>query len=155
LQTDEVMRDVHGRVREAMRARLRAAGATEFADDTLFADVDAIFRHALGNDDRRALIVPALLTDNWQPELSLSLTSHRSGIGSVIVFFKRKLLLPLTRWLFEYTLENFRRQQRVNLALMACLQTLAIEHVRLAREMAVKPDRSVFRDDGGRDSSTP
>jgi hypothetical protein len=53
----------------------------------------------------------------------------------VIVFVKRRILLPLNRWLFEYTLENFRRQHRTNLALMACLQTLAIENVRLRQQL--------------------
>jgi hypothetical protein len=56
----------------------------------------------------------------------------------VIVFIKRRLLLPLTRWLFEYTLENFRRQHRTNLALMACLQTLAVENVKLRRELEAR-----------------
>ena len=59
----------------------------------------------------------------------------------MIVFVKRRLLLPLTRWLFEYTLENFRRQHRTNLALMACLQTLAIENVRLRRELEGREPR--------------
>ena len=53
-----------------------------------------------------------------------------------MVGIKRRILLPLTRWLFEYTLENFRRQHRLNLALMACVQTLAIEHAKLSREVA-------------------
>ena len=34
--------------------------------------------------------------------------------------------------------ENFRRQHRTNLALMACLQTLAIENVRLRRELELQ-----------------
>ena len=129
------MTDIQARVRAQLRARLKASGATEFADDQLFTDVDAIFRQALANDDQGALILPALLPDDWHPELSLRLASHRGGMGAVIVFIKRRLLLPLNRWLFEYTLENFRRQHRTNLALMACLQTLAIENVRLRREL--------------------
>jgi hypothetical protein len=140
LRTDDVMRDLQGRVRANLRARLRAAGATEFADEALFEDVDAIFRQALSNDDRGALLLPSLLHDDWQPELSLRLASHRGGLGTVIVFIKRRLLLPLTRWLFEYALENFRRQHRLNLALMACLQTLAVEHVRLSRELAARSE---------------
>lgn len=138
LRTDDVMRDLQGRVRASLRARVRAAGALEFADERLFDEVDAIFRQALANDDRGALILPALMPEDWQPELSLRLASHRGGLGRVIVFIKRRFLLPLTRWLFEYSLDNFRRQQRVNLALMACLQTLTVEHVRLSRELAAR-----------------
>ena len=134
------MADLHARVRASLRARLKAAGATEFDDDELFREVDAVFRQALANDDRGALLLPSLLPDDWQPELSLRLTSHRGGLGSVIVFIKRRILLPLNRWLFEYTLENFRRQQRINLTLMACLQTLAVEHVRLRRELAERSE---------------
>ena len=108
------MTDIQARVRAQLRARLKASGAAEFADDQLFTDVDAIFRQALSNDDQGALILPALLPEDWHPELSLRLASHRGGLGSVIVFIKRRILLPLTRWLFEFTLENFRRQHRTN-----------------------------------------
>ena len=34
----------------------------------------------------------------------------------------------MTRWLYEYSLENFRRQQRLNLILFACIEELAIEN---------------------------
>jgi hypothetical protein len=132
------MTDIQARVRAQLRARLKASGAAEFSDDQLFTDVDAIFRQALSNDDPGALVLPALLPDDWHPELSLRLSSHRGGLGAVIVFIKRRVLLPINRWLFEYTLENFRRQQRTNLALMACLQTLAVEHVRLRRELEAR-----------------
>jgi hypothetical protein len=137
LRTDAVMADVHARVRADLRARLLAAGAHEMADARLFDEVDALFRAALANDDRGALLLPHLLQDDWQPELALRLTSHRGGLmARTLVGLKRRVLLPVMRWLFEYTLENFRRQHRLNLALMACLQTLAVEHARLAREVA-------------------
>jgi hypothetical protein len=137
------MTDIQARVRASLRARLNAAGATEFDDEDVFRAVDGVFRQALANDDPGALILPALLPDEWQPELSLRLTSHRGGLGAVLVFIKRRILLPINRWLFEYTLDNFRRQQRINLTLMACLQTLAVEHVRLRRELA---ERSEIRE---------
>lgn len=134
------MADLQARVRASLRARLKAAGATDFEDEELFREVDGLFRRALANDDPGALVLPSLLPDDAHPELSLRLTSHRGGLGSVIVFVKRRILLPLNRWLFEYTLENFRRQQRINLTLMACLQTLAVEHVRLRRELAERSE---------------
>ena len=55
------MTDIQARVRAQLRARLKASGAAEFADDQLFTDVDAIFRQALSNDDPGALVLPALL----------------------------------------------------------------------------------------------
>ncbi len=131
------MAEVHARVRAALRARVAAAGATELADERLFDEVDAIFRRALANDDRGALLLPQLLQDDWQPELALRLSSHRGGLTArFMVGVKQRVLLPLTRWLFEFTLENFRRQHRLNQVLMACLQTLAVDHARLAREVA-------------------
>jgi hypothetical protein len=137
LQTEAVMAEVQARVRASLRARLVASGAKELADERLFDEIDALFRSALANDDRGALLLPHLLTDEWQPELALRLSSHRGRLTArLLVGIKRRLLLPLMRWLFEYTLDNFRRQQRLNLTLMACLQTFAIEHARLAREVA-------------------
>jgi hypothetical protein len=131
------MADVHARVRAELRARLLASGAHDLADARLFDEVDALFRTAIANDDRGALLLPHLLQDDWQPELALRLTSHRGGLAArLLVGIKRRVLLPVMRWLFEFTLENFRRQHRLNLVLMACLQTLAIEHARLAREVA-------------------
>ena len=144
MRTDAVMADVRARVRAEVRARIVATGgpgAADLADERLFADVDALLRAAWANDDAGALLLPHLLTDDWQPELALRLSSHRGGLTArLMVGIKRRLLLPLTRWLFEYTLENFRRQHRLNLALMACVQTLAIEHAKLSREVAALRD---------------
>jgi len=56
-------------------------------------------------------------------------------VGPIIVFAKRRLVLPLVRWLFEYTEDNFRRQDYVNRVLMACLEELAIDNARLRREL--------------------
>ena len=44
--------------------------------------------------------------------------------------------VPIVRWLYEYSAENFRRQQQVNVALMACLQTIAADHARLKARVA-------------------
>jgi hypothetical protein len=131
------MAEVRARVRAELRARLLASGAKDFADERVFDDVDALFHAAVANDDRGALLLPHLIQDDWQPELALRLSSHRGGLTArLLVGIKQRLLLPVMRWLFEYTLDNFRRQHRLNLVLMACLQTFAIEHARLAREVA-------------------
>jgi hypothetical protein len=53
---------------------------------------------------------------------------------------KRRLLLPLTRWLFEYSQENFRRQDRLNRVLFACIEELAIENARLRRALGSRGD---------------
>ena len=62
--------------------------------------------------------------------------SHRSaGVASVFIFVKRRVMMPLLRWLFEYSRDNFERQQRVNHVLFACVQELAIENARLRRDL--------------------
>jgi len=136
LRTDAVMADLQDRVRETLRRRIEAYGVPDAADRALFNDVDAILRAAVSLDDPGALLLPDLLPDEWRPELALRLTSHRGPIGHLLVFIKRRVLLPMMRWLFEYTQDNFRRQHRLNVALMGCVQALAVEHVRLAQEIA-------------------
>jgi hypothetical protein len=130
---DAVMAEVQQRVREQLRAQLLAHGsASEFTDPRTFEAVDALFRRAMLQEDRHGLLIPQLFDDRWAPELSLQFGSHRSPVlASMLLFFKRRVMLPLTRWLYEYALENFKRQDRVNIALMSCLQTYAAEHARL------------------------
>jgi hypothetical protein len=43
--------------------------------------------------------------------------------------------MPVLRWLFEYSRDNFERQRRVNQVLFACVQELALETARLRREL--------------------
>ncbi len=145
MPTEAVMAELRGRVRAGLRARLVARGAADdFADQAVFDAVDVLFRRALARDDRHALLMPDLLEQPWRPELSLSIASHRRGpVGALIVFTKRRILLPLSRWLYEYALENFRVQDRVNVALMSCLQSLAADHVRLRQRLDALEGRPV------------
>ena len=138
VRTDAVMAELLGRVRADLRARLVARGAEDdFADHDVFDAVDALFRRALARDEHDGLLIPDLLAGKWRPELALRFASHRPRTsGAIILFVKRRLLLPLTRWLFEYSLENFRVQDRVNVALMSCLQSLAADHARLRQRLA-------------------
>jgi hypothetical protein len=62
-----------------------------------------------------------------------------TGAAGVILFFKRRIILPLVRWLFEYNRDNFERQRRVNAVLFACVQELAVESARLRQELANRP----------------
>ena len=54
-----------------------------------------------------------------------------------------RLLLPITRWLFDYSRENFRRQQRMNRILAAAIEEVAVENARLQREIAELKKRAV------------
>ena len=68
--------------------------------------------------------------------------SHRPQASAAAVqFVKRRLLMPVLRWLFEYSRDNFERQRRVNQVLFACVQELALETARLRRELERREPR--------------
>jgi hypothetical protein len=138
ISVDRLMREIEDEVRGARRTRILAqGGASDYQDAEIFASVERTLRRAVEERDRDVLLLSELLGDerDWQLETHLRFSSHRPVIGQLIVFVKRRLLLPLTRWLYEFSLENFRRQQRVNVLLFACLEELAIENAKL-RKMA-------------------
>jgi hypothetical protein len=135
LKVDEVMRVIEDEVRRARRERLLAQGAASgYADPAVYASVEELLRRAL---DQETLLLPELISgdEEWQAATHLRISSHRRLLGPLIVFVKRRALLPLTRWLFEYSLENFRRQQRVNHLLISCVEELAIENARLRQDL--------------------
>jgi hypothetical protein len=134
LKVDRLMREVEDDVRRARRKRLLArGGASEYRDEEVYERVDRVLRRALEARDHEALLLRDLLDTehDWQLTLPLRFNSHRPVIGPAIVFFKRRVLLPLTHWLYEYSLENFRRQRRLNMVLFACVEELAIENATL------------------------
>lgn len=136
LKVDSVMRQLEDDVRRARRTRLMArGGADDYRDADVYEGVDLVLRRALESRDHDALLLADFLSsdDDWQLSTHLRFTSHRRVIGPAIVFVKRRILLPLTRWLYEYSLENFRRQQRVNRVLFACVEELAIENAKLRK----------------------
>ena len=132
------MAELHERVRGRLRERLLSHGASrEFDDPALFADVERILQSATSTADAQTLLLPELLGDRntWRLHTAMRYQSHRaSGVASIFIFVKQRVLMPMLRWLFEYSQENFRRQQRINAVLFACIEDLAIENARLRRE---------------------
>jgi hypothetical protein len=129
-----IERDVRNRLR---RHLVKRGGPAEYEDEALFESVRAVLNRAVDERDQRALLLPELLDSDleWELQSHLRLTTHRLSLtGKAILFVKRRVLFPMTRWLFEYSQENFRRQQRINLVLFACLEELAIENARLRAE---------------------
>ena len=61
--------------------------------------------------------------------------------------------MPVFRWLFEYSRDNFERQRRVNHVLFACVQELALETALLRRQLAAR-DAAGAGHAGGRDASS-
>ena len=134
VSTDEVMREISARVSQRLRRRLAELQAdSPLVSPEVFNETEALLRRAA--EARRPPLLPALVVDDdWQLRTSLRLQSHR-WYGRLVVGAKERLLLPLTRWLFEFSRDNFVRQQRVNDMLASCVETLAVEIVLLRGEV--------------------
>lgn len=146
------MAEVRARVRAEVRTRLARGGVREFEDPAVFLAAEQLLERALEQRDRQLLLLPELLDDedDWRVNPALRLSSHRPIAGGAIVWLKQALILPLTRWLFDYSRENFARQERLNFVLMACVQQLAVENARLAaRVEALEGGRVATGPDSG------
>ena len=136
---DAVMTELHSRVRERLRAQILASGGSaDFEDPALFADVEALLHTAAGTPESAKLILPELLgePETWRLSTSMRYQSHRAkGPASLLIFLKRYVLMPVFRWLYEYSRDNFERQRRTNQVLFACVQELALETALLRREL--------------------
>ena len=139
VSVDAAMARVQQRVRERLRDRvLRHGGSRAFEDAQLFAEVEDFLFKASDVGDPGALILPEFLGDpeTWRLDTAIRYKSHRGGAAAAaLLFAKRRLLMPVLRWLFEYSRDNFERQRRVNHVLLACVQELAVEQSRLRREL--------------------
>lgn len=136
LSVDAVMEEVRTHVRTRLRAELaRTDPGSPLLTHDLFDEAETIYRTALAR--RRLLMMPSLLLDEteWELATSLRLTSHRRLTGRLVLFVKRRLVLPLTRWLYEFSRDNFERQARVNDTLMATIETLVVEVLTLRRDV--------------------
>ena len=154
MSVERLMRTIEEEARAARRARLLSrGGAQAYSDQALFADVERILSRAADEREPDALLLPQLLSDDqaWALQTQLRLSSHRGRLGGVIVAIKRRVLLPLMRWLYDFSLENFRRQQRINRILFACVEELAIENARLRREIDAWLDGDPDESPGGHD----
>ena len=157
LATEDVMADVRARVRAQLRARLVRSGVREFEDEAVFLAAEQLLGRALEQRDRPALLLPELLDDedDWRVNPSLRLASHRPIAGGLIVWLKQKLVLPVTRWLYDYSRENFARQERLNFALMACLQQLVVEHARVSARLVALERAQVGQDPPADEAERP
>lgn len=162
VDVDAVMADLHGRVRERLRAQLVEGGEHAFDDPSLFADVEAVLHAAASTPDAARLILPELLGDPhlWRLTTSLRYASHRGpAAAGLFMFVKRRVLMPLFRWLYEYSRDNFDRQRRTNHVLFACVQALALETALLRREVrrlaARPPATGLAQDSDAPPPSTP
>ena len=143
------MADLHERVRGRLRERLLSHGASRaFEDPALFEEVERLLQTATASGDAQALLLPEILGDRetWRLQTAMRYQSHRtSGVATAFIFVKRRLLMPMLRWMFEYSRDNFERQRRVNDVLFAVVQELAIENARLRRDVKALSEASSRR----------
>ena len=128
VSVERLMHEIEDELRGERRERaLARGGPADYRDPEIFAAVEGVLRRAVESRDLDASLIPALLEDEEDSRLQthLRFSSHRPVTGPLIVFIKRRILLPVMRWLYEY------RQEQVNRILFACLEELAIENARL------------------------
>jgi hypothetical protein len=143
ISVDAVMAELQDRITAKARADMLRHGASPaLSDPAVFAEVSTLLADALERSDVKALLLPELLGEprQWKLETAIAYRSHRGGVAAAaILFLKRRVLMPVHRWLFEYSRDNFERQQRVNEVLFACVQELAVETARLRQELQRRP----------------
>ena len=149
VEVDAIMAELHSRVRERLRGQLVETGSNDaFHDPAIFAAVEAVLSAAASTPESARLILPELLgePDTWRLSTKMKYGSHRgAGAAALIMFVKRRVLMPLLRWMYEYSRDNFERQRRTNHVLFACVQELALEAALLRRELhrlSASPPRS-------------
>ena len=138
LRVDAVMGEIERDVRARLRRRLvKRGGAADYQDQEIFDAVHALLARAVDERNLDATLLPELIDGDvdWRLQTHLELTTHRPAVGRFILFAKRRILLPMTRWLFEYSQDNFRRQDHLNRILFACIEELALENARLRRDL--------------------
>jgi hypothetical protein len=131
---DQIEADVRSRIRLLLIER---GGVIAYEDREVFERVLAQLRRAVDGRNLDVLLLPNLLSDEaeWALEPDLRFSSHRPIAGRVVLFAKQRLLLPLVRWLFEYSQANFKRQHQLNRILLSCVEELAIENARLRQDL--------------------
>jgi hypothetical protein len=136
---EPIVAELQDRVRNRLRLELLQHGASpSLEDQEVFARVEGLLRDATHRTANRALLLHEYLGDpaTWRLEPALKLGSHRGAFASsMLIGLKRRVLLPVLRWFFEYTHDNFVRQQRVNQVLFAVVQELAIQNAELRRDL--------------------
>jgi hypothetical protein len=150
VSVDRLMQEIEDDVRRDRRSRLVARGGpAEYRDPVLYGEVERALRRAAERQEEGTspLLLTEIASDDQDLRLQthLRFESHRPVLGGLLVFVKQRLLLPLTRWLYQYALENFKRQERVNRLLFACVEELAIENAKLRLELTARQDGSKRR----------
>ena len=87
IRVPPLMKRIEEDVQSAVRRRLVKHGMPAYADEQVFARARAMLEHAAAGRDLNVLLLPELLGDEveWSLVPNLTLSSHRSSIGKVIL----------------------------------------------------------------------
>jgi hypothetical protein len=137
IRVESLRRDIEHDTRDPLRRRvLGRGGSPEYQDRDVFRSVDGLLRRVFDSPESYALLPEFLGPESdWRLRTEFRFSSHRRVGGPFVLFVKRRILLPLTRWLYDYMVDNFQRQERFNGTLIACIEELAIENARLRRDL--------------------
>ena len=139
IDVDAVMAELRTNLREDVRRRLQANGASEDLNNkAIFQVVDAILNQAVNDAKPGTLLLPELFDSptSSKLEISVSYQTHRGLIGRVLVRpIKRRILMPIFHWIFEFSRKNYDRQNKINQILFSCIQVLAIENAKLRAKL--------------------
>jgi hypothetical protein len=127
VSTEELMASIRQNLR-----RRHLAGIEVNPLESARSQLEAAFESSSGY---RPLISELINEDEWKVRPAIRFRSHRPVIGEMLVFIKRRIVLPVVYWLYEFCSENFRVQRRVNTGLMVLIETLAQENARLRLDM--------------------
>src|SRR3954468_20203728 len=107
VRVDAVMGEIERDVRDRLRRHLvKKGGAADYQDEEIFDAVHALLSRAIDGRNLDATLLPEMVDGDvdWRlPTHPTPTTPRPAAAGRFILFAKKTLLLPLTRWLFEYS----------------------------------------------------
>ena len=140
IRVDDVMGDIERDVRSRLRRHLiKRGGAADYHDEEIFETVRAVLARAVDERNLDATLLPELLDADvdWRMQTHLALSSHRPVAGKFILFFKQRVLVPLTRGC-SGTARTISAARITSTACCSRASRLALENARLRRDVAAR-----------------
>ena len=118
-----------------IRQRIRERHLAEIQENPLEGARTQLEGALQWTDGYTPLIGELVDEDDWTLRPAIRFRSQRPVSGKLLIFIKRRIVFPIVYWLYEFCAKNFRVQKRVNVGLMALIETLAQENARLRSDM--------------------
>lgn len=133
LKVEDLMEEVRRRVRDRL-------GSGNLGNEEASVLIEEVMQNALDLRDGEGRLQSVDLLgpeEEWVLNRPLRFSSHRGTVGRYIVWAKEKVIFPLTRWLYEYTRMGFFKQHRMNLTLLACLESVITQNASLQARVRI------------------